>query len=88
MEAFRKVEEKFTNQVIKKITNRIENAIVQQFYLLNEEETRWLSNSNLFKKKLEELRKKYDFLKIRISNDFYDENKIKTIYWWLKKEGE
>ena len=66
-EAYQRNQEKLINQVIGKITELIENADSQQRYEFSKEETKELSYSSLFKEKLEELKKKYDFLEIRVN---------------------
>lgn len=66
-ETYLRNKEKLINQVIGKITELIENADSQQRYEFSKEETEELSYSDLFKEKLEELRKKYDFLEFRVN---------------------
>jgi hypothetical protein len=88
LKVYHRKEKEFVNQVIKRIVERIENANPQQIYILSKEETKWLSTSILFKEKLDELRKKYDFLDI-YTNTYkclgYP-NEIRNIRWRVKGE--
>lgn len=87
-EMFQRYQKKFVNQVIKKITNRIEEANPNQYYVFSKLETEWISTSILFKEKLDELRKKYDFLDIQIKTYAYlgCPNEIRNVYWRVKGE--
>lgn len=87
-EAYRKKEEKYVNQAIENIINCIENAYTQQGYVFSQEEIDWLSKSDLFNKKLDELRKKYDFLEIYINTNKYlgFPNEIRNVRWRVKGE--
>ncbi len=88
LKVYHRKEKEYTKQVIENITNRIKNADPQQIYIFNKKETEWLSTSILFKEKLDELRKKYDFLDIYTNTYKYlgYPNEIRNVRWRVKGE--
>ena len=89
-ERYRRKQENYASQAITRIIERIEKADPQQTYVVGEEETKWLSDSEIFNKKLYELRKKYDFLDIHINTKKYlgSPNEIRSVSWHVKEDGE
>lgn len=77
---------KYTRKVIKEITKRIKSADLSEQYKVSEEESRTLFRSKLFDEKLEELRKKYDFLDIQVIKEIEFRQCKVLIYWDVKKD--
>ena len=77
--------EKYTRKVIKEITKRIKSADLSAKYIANKEESRALLRSKLFDEKLEELRKKYDFLDIHVVKEI-EFRQCKVLIYWCVKE--
>lgn len=85
-EAFRRKQEKYTKKIIENIVHLIENVDAKQEYELSRDETWILCDGALLKKRLDELRKKYDFLEFHIQNGLVYSNDIISIFWNVKGE--
>ncbi len=84
-ERYRRKQENYASQAIERIVERILKADPQQVYVVGGEETKWLSDSENFNKKLDGLRKNYNFLEIEVNKRF---GRIRSICWHVKEYGE
>ena len=83
-EAFQRKQEKYIKKIIENIVYLIESADAKQKYELSKEKTWILYDGDLLKKRLDELKEKYDFLEFHINNGLVFSNDIRSIFWHVK----